>query len=503
MAGSLLFVFIATLVIGNAFLPPQKAVDRAMLGHDFTAFYASGHFTNLRQFDKLYDIEAVKQFEQETGRRYALSLGDSYGPYWNPPFYAWVFAPLARLPYPKALAIWTAVNVACLAGAIVLLCRMLAPPGVTLHGAGIIWRTWALVPLLLVCSMPVIQALSHGQNTCTSLLLLAATVTLWRRDRAFWAGMLGGLLFYKPQLGAVVAAALVLTMGWRALAGLAITGVVLLAITVSTMPGALAIFLHQLPANVRFMQVEHAYVWERHVTIKAFWRLLFQGRLAGEPLGLVSVLSVACAGMLGAGLLAAVVRGGGGGRERVIVATIAAMPLLMPFYFDYDLMLLAVPTVLAAGEILGGNEHLFSRLACEPRPGAPGRVRFSGRNHGEPAAFGLPSIPSAKADPTTRPPGPSGQARRLKGELSDQWMVRAWVALYAWMLINPGVAARTHVNLTVPLLAVVVVLSIVRCLHVQAGAQRQRSPGSLAAPEESAAAPGAALPAPPRLASIS
>ena len=31
---------------------------------------------------------------------------------------------------------------------------------------------------------------------------------------------------------------------------------------------------------------------------------------------------------------------------------IVAMPLLMPFYFDYDLLLLAVPAVLLAGEIL-------------------------------------------------------------------------------------------------------------------------------------------------------
>jgi Glycosyltransferase family 87 len=469
-------VFIVTLVIGNAFLPPEKAVDRAMLGHDFTAFYTAGHFTGLRQFEKLYDIEAVKQFEQETGRRYGLSLGDSYGPYWNPPFYAWVFAPLARLPYPRALAIWTAVNVACLAGAIVLLCRMLVPAGMTPHDAGIGWRSWALVPLLLVCSMPVIQALSHGQNACTSLLLLAVTVTLWRQDRALWAGMLGGLLFYKPQLGAVVAAALVLTMGWRALAGLVITGVVLLSITVITMPGALGIFLHQLPANVRFMQVDHAYVWERHTTIKAFWRLLFQGRGAGAAIRVVSVLWFACAAMLGGGLLAAVVRRGAKNRDRVIAATIVTMPLLMPFYFDYDLMLLAVPAVLLAGEIVGRSESPFSRLACEPRPDAPR---------------------------ASRAPGRGGQARRLNGELGTVWLVRAWVALYAWMLINPGLAAPTHVNLTVPLLTLVAVLSIVQCLKIQAGSERQRRPGSRHAPEESGAAPVAPLAAPPRLASIS
>ena len=108
-----------------------------MLGHDFTAFYSAGHFAAIGQFDKLYDVQAIKDYEQETGRRAGLSLGDSYGPYWNPPFYAWVFAPLSALPYGQALFVWTLVNLACAGAACILLCRMLAPPGVSLREAGI------------------------------------------------------------------------------------------------------------------------------------------------------------------------------------------------------------------------------------------------------------------------------------------------------------------------------------------------------------------------------
>ena len=81
-------------------------------------------------------------------------------------------------------------------------------------------RYAALVPLLVVISMPFVQAFSHGQNTFTSLLFLSITVALWRGERKFLAGIVGGLLFYKPQLGAVVAAALVLDLGWKSFAGL-------------------------------------------------------------------------------------------------------------------------------------------------------------------------------------------------------------------------------------------------------------------------------------------
>lgn len=409
----MLALFVLTLVVGNAFIPRDKAVAGHMLGHDFTAFYAGGHYADLEQFDKLYDIEAVKRFEQETGHRFGLSLGDSYGPYWNPPFYAWVFVPLARMPYPRALLTWTLVNLAALVAATMLLCRML-PEGTRT------WRHWGLIPLLLATSMPVIQALSHGQNTCTSLLLLAVTVTFWRRGNGWLAGAVGGLLFYKPQLGAIVAAVMVLDLGVTALAGLTITGIALLAVTLLTMPGALGDFLLRLPANVRFMQVDHAYLWERHATVKAFWRLMFQGRGAGEATWAVTLLTAGCTLALGSGVLYALLRKSppatGGGmmpaddrrqRDRLIAATVATMPLLMPFYFDYDLMLLAVPAVLYAAERVG-----------------------------------------------------SGAAAA-----KDVWLTRAWVALYAWMLVNPGIAGWTRVNLTVPLLACVSVMLIRRAME--------------------------------------
>jgi hypothetical protein len=390
-------------------------------------------------------VQAIKDFEQETGRRYGLSLGDSYGPYWNPPFYAWIFSPLSRFPYPQAVFIWTLFNAACGFAATALLCNML--PSVD-------WKTRALVPLLLLTSMPVLQALSHGQNTMTSLLLLTLTVTFWRSGDALPAGLICGLLFYKPQLGAIVAIALIATLGWRSLMGLAITGTVLLFITITTMPGALVDFLRHLPINVRFMQIEHPYVWERHATIKAFWRLLFQGRGAGEPKLIVTLLMLAICATLAGGLCVAAWRARSsifGHRatptpDSLIAATIATMPLLMPFYFDYDLMLLAIPAVLFAGEFV--------------------------------ARASRPCLSEKDMGGTPVPPP------RL-----DSWLIRAWIALYFWMLINPGIAGATRVNFTVPLLTTVAAMLILRAIgphelpllrfrrfHVAADDSRGRQP---------------------------
>jgi hypothetical protein len=95
-------------------------------------------------------------------------------------------------------------------------------------------------------------------------------------------------------------------------------------------------------------------------------------------------------------------------RDRLIAATIAATPLLMPFYFDYDQLLLTVPAALFAGEI---------------------------------ARRGL------------------GASWIWRG---DRWLVRIWPIHYLWLMLNPDIALLTRVNLTVPLWATVAALLMAR-----------------------------------------
>jgi len=381
-----------------------------MVGHDFLAFYTAGTFVNAGRSHDLYDLELVNAFQHDLARRENLEIGQSFGPFWNPPFYAWVFAPLAHLPYHDALLIWETVNVACLVAAVLLLTRMLrpAPRSVT-----------ALVPLLVVISMPFIQAMTHGQNTMVSLLLLTVVVTLWRKGQAMPAGVAVGLLLYKPQLGAIVAAAVVVTMGWRAAVGLAITAGLLLAATVLTVPGTIADYLAKMPGNLHQFQVVQVYLWDRHVTLRAFWRLLLQGRDAGE-MSLAARLCWLASSAVVAGLLARTWwRTRGGPRnDAFMAAVIVAMPLLMPFYFDYDLLLLAVSAVLYAGV----------RLRAEHRPMTIDRI-------------------------TTV----------------------TWVAFFFWLMLNSTVARYTRVNGSVVLLSAVTALLADRAVRLQAQAARTDS----------------------------
>ena len=404
-------IFIATVWTAHALVSRHETREPGF-GLDFIAFYTAGTFTREGRLGDLYNLEAVHHFQRELAATNHFDLGRAYGPWWNPPFYALVFEPLTLLPYWTASAVWIGFNLFCFALACALLCRLLPEksPG----------HVRALIPVLTILSAPFILAISHAQNTCTSLLLLTLTVTFWRRRRALLAGLVGGLMFYKPQVAAVLAIVLAIDLGWRAIAGYAITGAALLAINLIALPGTLADYLQRLPENIHSFQTGTAYPWEQHVTLKAFSRLLLQGHSLGDTPIAVTILSSASALSLALLLLAAALRTRAATRsseppeitlsrrDRLIAATIVATPLLMPFYFDYDLLLLAVPAVIFAAECMRSGQD---------------------------------RLPSA-----------------------DRWIVAAWATLYLWQMVNTDFGGKFHLNLSVLVLTCLASMLMVRLL---------------------------------------
>ena len=395
------------------------ARGRLPLGLDFMVFYSAGVLVDQHDARQMYDLPTINALEHAIAADQGIELGGALGPWWNPPFYAWVFVPFSHLPFSNALTAWVALNVICALAAVAILCRMLARAG----GAGELaierkrtsldnLATIGLVPALLFLSMPFIYSMTHGQNACMSLLLMTITVVLWRSGRAVWAGAIAGLLLYKPQLALFLSGILVLDLGWRALVGLGITGAMLLAATLA-LQGTLGDFVHQTPLNLHIAQEQLPYIWTRHVTFLAFWRVLLQGTGTGVTLPIAKALSYLCMAGVGIALLLAARRNRGAqsrngrwSRDRLIAAAIAAAPLLTPFYFDYDQVLLLIPAVLLAIEV---------------------RTRGSAK------------LPRA-----------------------DRWLVRAWVVHYIWLLLNSQIAIRTHINAGVILWTVVTLLLISR-----------------------------------------
>ncbi|HXE53285.1 MAG TPA: glycosyltransferase family 87 protein [Tepidisphaeraceae bacterium] len=384
--------------------------NQLSLGEDFLPVYAAGTLVRQGRSAELYAIEPIAQIERRVVAEANLEPLPMYGPYLNPPFFAAAYVPFSMLPYRQAAAAWLGVNLLLLGACMVLLVQLLP------QGTG--WKDWGLIPLLLVLPVPFWQAMCHQQNTFVSLAILSGTVLLWRSahagsaSAAVWAGVLTGVLFYKPQLACLVAAVLVLTLGWRALAGVCVAGMSLLVFTCLTMPGTIAAWLHQMPPTVRWIQTALHYKWGRQVTPQSFWRLLIQGQAAGPTHTLVTLLSAITMLLIAAALVIAVFRffrnrRGPAALDRLIAATIAAIPLLMPYYMDYDLLLMAIPAVLLAAEWIRSEN-------------SPTRA--------------------------------------------DWITLWSWVALFVAMYVSPGLAGRTRLNLAVPLIGLVAGGSLARCL---------------------------------------
>ncbi|HWE04341.1 MAG TPA: glycosyltransferase family 87 protein [Tepidisphaeraceae bacterium] len=365
----------------------------------------------------MYDRAAISAVETQVIADANLDMDPRYGPWLNPPFFAWFFVPLAALPYRQAALIFLVLNTALLIISLKLLTQMVVArsPGESFAGAASRkdWRTLALVPFLTLLPLPVLQAMGHQQNTFISLFLLIVAVTCWRQGKAFSAGAVAGLLFFKPQLAALFAGVMAVALGWRAIAGLCVTGAALLCVTLVTMPGSLGDFFHQLPPILHWLQMESPYNWARQVTPQSFWRILIQGHVRGETSAPVEALWWLTSGAIGMAMISAVRRSLRGpqsqtARDRLIAAAVVSMPLLMPYYMDYDLLLLAVPAVLFAAE-----------WVREP-------------------------------DGITR---------------SDHWLLYAWIAYGLESHFNPGLAGDSRFNLTAPLLAAIAGLHLWRCVR--------------------------------------
>src|SRR6476646_9354727 len=111
-AGIAMALVIFTIAGSNLVLSQQRRVSSEMLGHDFLPFYTAGMLVRNDCADLLYDLGTIKAVEREIAHKNGLEIGKSFGPFWNPPWYAWTFAELSRLPYREALLCWTLVNVA-------------------------------------------------------------------------------------------------------------------------------------------------------------------------------------------------------------------------------------------------------------------------------------------------------------------------------------------------------------------------------------------------------
>jgi hypothetical protein len=168
------------------------------LGTDFSAFWTAGRMALDGHAAQAYDWATHHQVQRLT------HAGALYFPWSYPPIFLMVAAALAALPYLPALVVWQAATL----GAALATYRAILP---------------SRRALLLAVGFPgILICLGHGQTGfLTATLLAAGVLALPKHEIA--AGILFGLLAYKPQFGLLLPFALAAGGHWRAIAAAAAT----------------------------------------------------------------------------------------------------------------------------------------------------------------------------------------------------------------------------------------------------------------------------------------
>jgi alpha-1,2-mannosyltransferase len=197
--------------------------------------------------------------------------------------------------------------------------------------------------LLLALAFPaVVINIGHGQNGFLTAALLGGALTILDR-RPLIAGVLFGLLAYKPQFAVMIPIVLVASGRWRCLAAAAVTvaGLALATTCVFGLPVWEA-FL----ASTRFTRVvvleQGDPGWYKMQSMFAW------ARMWGAPLPVAYALQ----GLLDAGLAAALIALWRSTTTYPLKAAALCLAVILatPFTFDYDMLVLAPAIAFMASD---------------------------------------------------------------------------------------------------------------------------------------------------------
>lgn len=290
------------------------------IGTDFSNVYAAGTYALEGRAEAPFDAPRQHAREQEIFGAATPFFGWHY-----PPFFLFIAAVLALLPYLPALAFWQGATLALYLLSIRAIVFSSPSPA-----NEEIKKQW----LLLAIAFPAVFInLGHGHNGfLTAALLGFALVLLDRRPVA--SGILFGLLAYKPQFGLLIPLVLIASGRWRTFAAASVTvGMLVLFAT-------LAFGVKVWPAFAEGSQFTRTVVLEAGDTGWHKIQSVFSwARMWGAPVPFAYAVQMLVTLAL-AVALTWLWRSAISPRLKAAALIFAAM-LATPYSLDYDLMVLA------------------------------------------------------------------------------------------------------------------------------------------------------------------
>jgi len=296
-------------------------------GNDFVQFYVAGSLAARGAFAALADPGLFADAQRPMLPDAGLAFPPVYGPQ-----LALFFAPLSRVPYLWAYALWAGLTSVLVAWTVVV-CRNRAPS----------LGRWPVATAAIAAAYPPFPYLILvGQISAVGVASLAlGAIALERRSR-LGAGAAIGLLGYKASL-LVPAVAVCLLGGEPLVAAIAIATAVALLVAVVPLAGAASV--HAFVVNtLAYARQPDLLAKNRYLmaSLRTFWEMLLPHHAA--------IAAYALSGAAVVGAAALVWRRTSNPLRRIGVLGLATV-LAAPHLYFYDLILL-VPAFVASAAIL-------------------------------------------------------------------------------------------------------------------------------------------------------
>jgi hypothetical protein len=335
---SLMLLVIATLAFAGWIAISSGLIDRngKPIGTDFSNVYAAGELTWQGKPADAYSPALQHAAEKATfGGREVPFFGWHY-----PPFFFLVAFLVAALPYAWGLAIWLIASFAAYLAVI----RAILPRPET---------------LLIASAFPAVFVnIGHGQNGFLTAALLGGALHLIDR-RPWLAGILIGLLAYKPQFGVMIPVALIASQRWSSIAAAGATIAALVGLSFVTLGGGV---WHAFADSMNFTQTvvleQGGTGWEK------IQSAFSAARNWGADVKTAYAIQIALGVMLAATL--AWLWHSDAAFELKASALATASLLATPYVLDYDLVVLAISIAFLArhGFKCGFRDYEISVLAA-------------------------------------------------------------------------------------------------------------------------------------------
>lgn len=309
------------VAIGLTALTLRDGLDRqgTPFGGDFMIFYSASKLTLAGRAAEAYDPGVLLAVQRTVMPPIRAVLLWAY-----PPTFQAVIAPLALASYAWSLLVWIAVTGAAYVGVIRLISQRAQ-----------------LATLLAIAFPAAFQNAIQGQNGFLSAAILGLGFLLLDR-RPYLAGAVLGLIVVKPHLGVLLPLIFLVGGRWKAILGAACSTLLMVGLSVWLFGADPWLrFIEAGPMVTRNLE-SGALPWAK--MLSAFAAL----RMAGVPTAVAYAIHGAIA--LGGAVLAALAWRRPGPTALKAGLAVCATLVILPYGFDYDLVLLAIPLAATAAQ---------------------------------------------------------------------------------------------------------------------------------------------------------